>query len=40
MIIPCVSLIVLLVVNQQATKILTQNRIKVGLMGARLSDLP
>jgi hypothetical protein len=33
-------LIVLLVVNQQATTLLRKNGIKVGLMGARVSDLP
>ncbi len=40
MLIPCVSLIILLVINQKATKTLTDNNIKVGLMGARLSDIP
>jgi hypothetical protein len=39
MFIPCVSLIVLLVVNQQATKLLTDAGVHVGLLGARLSDL-
>jgi hypothetical protein len=34
MVVPCVSLILLLVVNQQATGFLTSNGIKVGLMGA------
>jgi heme/copper-type cytochrome/quinol oxidase subunit 4 len=34
MCIPCVSLIVLLVVNQQATGLLQKNGVKVSLMGA------
>ena len=34
LVIPCVSLITLLVVNQKATTYLQQNGIKVGLMGA------
>ena len=37
--IPCVSLIVLLVVNGKATGILKQNGIKVGLLGANLSEI-
>jgi hypothetical protein len=37
--IPCVGLIVLLVINQTATTTLQQNGIRVGLLGARLSDL-
>jgi hypothetical protein len=37
--IPCVGLIVLLVVNGKATGILQQNGIKVGLMGANLSQI-
>ncbi len=38
--VPCVNFIVLLIVNQQATKLLKQNNIHVGLLGARMSDLP
>ena len=37
--IPCISLIVLLVVNGKATAILKQNGIKVGLLGANLSEV-
>ncbi len=37
--IPCVGLLVLLMVNGKATTILKQNGIKVGLMGANLSDI-
>jgi len=37
--IPCVGLIVLLIVNGKATSILRQNGIRVGLLGANLSDL-
>jgi hypothetical protein len=40
MLLPCIGLIVLLVVNQQATNLLKQHRIKVGLMGPRVADLP
>ena len=36
---PCIGLIVLLVVNGKATNILRQNGIRVGLMGARLSEI-
>src|SRR5690606_30647517 len=36
--IPCVGLIILLVVNQKATKTLQDNGIKVGLMGANMSQ--
>ncbi len=32
--IPCIGLIVLLVINQKATGVLRQNKIKVGLLGA------
>ncbi len=39
MIIPLVSLIILLVVNQKATKLLKSQGIRVGLMGAKLADL-
>lgn len=38
MIVPCVSLIMLLVVNQQATGFLTANGVKVGLMGADMNQ--
>ena len=34
MFVPCISLIVLLMTNQQATTFLTQNGVKVGFMGA------
>ena len=37
--VPLVGLIVLLIVNQKATAILTSNGIKVGLLGARSSDI-
>jgi hypothetical protein len=37
--IPCIGLIALLVVNGKATSVLTQNGIKVGLMGADLSQI-
>jgi len=37
--IPCLGLIVLLVVNGKATEILKQNGIKVGLLGANLSQI-
>lgn len=36
--IPCIGLIALVVVNGKATKILQHNDIKVGLLGARMSD--
>jgi hypothetical protein len=35
--VPCLGLIILLVVNQKATTILTQNGYKVGLLGADMS---
>jgi hypothetical protein len=38
--IPLVGLIVLLIVNGKATRILRKNGIGVGLLGARLRDLP
>jgi hypothetical protein len=38
--VPCLNLILLLVVNQKATSVLQQNGIKVGLMGADMSQLP
>jgi hypothetical protein len=34
MIVPCISLITLLVVNQKATTYLQQHGVKVGLLGA------
>jgi hypothetical protein len=37
--IPCIGLIALLIVNAKATSVLTQNGIKVGLMGADLSQV-
>jgi len=37
--IPCIGLIVLLIVNGKATGILKQNGIKVGLLGADLSQI-
>jgi hypothetical protein len=37
--IPCVGLIVLLVVNGKATSVLKQNGIRVGLLGADLSQV-
>ena len=37
--IPCLGLIILLVVNGKATSVLRQNGIKVGLLGADLSQL-
>ena len=36
--IPCAGLLVLLAINQQATRLLKQNGIKVGLIGANLSQ--
>jgi hypothetical protein len=38
--IPAVGLIVLLIVNAKATTIIKQNGIRVGLLGANMSDLP
>lgn len=38
--VPCLGLLALLTVNQKATDVLRANGIKVGLFGARLSDLP
>jgi len=38
--VPCLGLLALLTVNQKATDVLRENGIKVGLFGARLSDLP
>jgi hypothetical protein len=37
--IPCVGLIILLIVNQQATSLLQRNKVRVGLFGARMSDI-
>jgi len=37
---PCVGLLVLLVINSKATSILKNRGIHVGLLGARMSDLP
>lgn len=37
--IPCVGLIVLLVINGKATNVLKQNGIKVGLLGANISEI-
>jgi hypothetical protein len=37
--IPCIGLIVLLVINSKATGILQKHGVRVGLLGARMSDL-
>lgn len=37
--IPCWGMIVLLVINSKATRIMKDNGIKVGLMGANLSEI-
>jgi hypothetical protein len=37
--VPCVGLIMLLVINGKATAVLKNNGIRVGLLGASLSDL-
>ena len=37
--VPCIGLLVLLVVNGKATSVLKQNGIKVGLLGANLSQI-
>lgn len=37
--IPCIGLIVLLIINGKATSILKQNDVRVGLIGANMSDL-
>ena len=37
--VPCIGLIVLLIVNGKATEILKQNGIRVGLLGADLSQI-
>ena len=39
MIIPCISLITLLVINQQATSFLTARGVKVGFMGANPNSI-
>ena len=39
MLLPLISLIILLVVNQMATKTLKSHGIRVGFMGAKLADL-
>lgn len=39
MFIPLVSLLLLLVLSQRATKAIRQKGVKVGLMGARIADL-
>jgi hypothetical protein len=38
--IPCIGLIVLLIINAKATSIMRQNGVRVGLLGANMSDLP
>jgi hypothetical protein len=38
--IPCVGLIVLLIINSKATGILRKNGVRVGLLGAKMADLP
>ena len=40
MFVPLLNLIVLILVNQEATGLLRKNGIRVGLMGASLADLP
>ena len=40
MLIPCINILILLGINQQATGLLKSHRIRVGLMGARVADLP
>ncbi len=37
---PCLGLIILLIINQQATSALTKAGLKVGLMGAKCPDNP
>ncbi len=37
--VPCIGLVVLLIVNAKATKILKQNGVKVGIMGADPSTI-
>jgi hypothetical protein len=36
--IPCLGILILLIINGKATKVLRENGYKVGLLGARLSD--
>jgi hypothetical protein len=38
--VPLLGLIILLIVNGKATTVLKQHGVKVGLMGARMSDIP
>jgi hypothetical protein len=38
--IPCIGLIVLVIINSKATSILRANGVRVGLLGAEMSDLP
>lgn len=38
-VVPCAGLIILLLVNQRVTKILTANQIKVGFLGANPRDI-
>jgi hypothetical protein len=40
MFVPCISLLVLLVVNVQAIAVLQSRGIRVGLLGADLRDVP
>jgi hypothetical protein len=40
MFIPLVNLIVLLTINGKATKVLRENGINVGLLGASTSEIP
>ncbi len=37
--IPCLGLLVLLTVNGRATEVLKQNGVKVGLLGAKISEI-
>jgi len=39
MIVPCISLIVLLVINQKATSYLQQNGVRVGFFGANPNSI-
>jgi hypothetical protein len=38
-VVPCVGLLLVLIVNTRATSALQSNRVRVGLLGARMSDL-
>lgn len=38
--VPCANFIILLIINHQATRLLMNNGVHVGLLGARMSDLP